>query len=231
MKDILIIEDDLKIARFLELELKHEGFNVTKSHDGREGVDLAVQNAFDLIILDLMLPRLNGMEVCRRIRLNRSTPIIMLTAKDDTMNKVMGLDLGADDYMTKPFAIEELLARIRKIFRTTSSSEEASLSPNTLLIGQLSIDKDAHEVTLNGDRIELTRTEYDLLLFLSENQNRAVSREEILSQVWGYENELETKVVDVYIRYLRTKIDERFGLKYIHTIRGVGYCLKYENHN
>lgn len=224
MYKLLIVEDDQKIARFLDLELKHEGFDTCLAHDGRRAVDLALSQTFDLIILDIMLPELNGMEVCRRIRLTSQVPIIMLTAKDDTMDKVMGLDFGADDYMTKPFAIEELLARIRRVFRT---------KPNTAVVeelrfGNLYIDQGKREIKVGSDIVELTKTEYDLLLMLVENKNKVLTREQILDSVWGYDYFSDSKVVDVYIRYLRSKIDDRYQMKLIHTIRGVGYLFKYE---
>lgn len=228
MQRILVVEDDIKIARFIELELKHEGFEVESVHDGRSGLEKALESSFDLIILDIMLPGLNGMEVCRRIRLNSEIPIIMLTAKDDTMDKVMGLDFGADDYMTKPFAIEELLARIRKIFRKGASS---SKSPSNIFVsGNLKIDYNQYTVSYNDASIELTKTEFDLLHYLAENRNIALSREQILDKVWGYDYFGETKIVDVYIRYLRSKIDDQFNTKFIHTVRGVGYLFKDEDH-
>lgn len=224
MYKLLIVEDDQKIARFLDLELKHEGFDTCLAHDGRRAVDLALSQTFDLVILDIMLPELNGMEVCRRIRLTSQVPIIMLTAKDDTMDKVMGLDFGADDYMTKPFAIEELLARIRRVFRTKPNLAVVE----ELRFGNLYIDQGKREIKVGSDIVELTKTEYDLLLMLVENKNKVLTREQILDSVWGYDYFSDSKVVDVYIRYLRSKIDDRYQMKLIHTIRGVGYLFKYE---
>lgn len=224
MFKLLIVEDDQKIARFLDLELRHEGFETCLAYDGRSALDLATAQDFDLILLDIMLPGLNGMEVCRRLRLTSQVPIIMLTAKDDTMDKVMGLDFGADDYMTKPFAIEELLARIRRVFRSRTTTASTGIC-----IGPLDIDTAKREVKVNKQIVELTKTEYDLLLILAENKNRVLSREQILDHVWGYDYYNDSKIVDVYIRYLRNKIDDRYQLKLIHTIRGVGYLLKYEN--
>jgi len=210
---ILIVEDEVKIARFLELELNHEGYEVTLSHDGREGLNKILNDEYDLVILDLMLPSLNGMEVCRRVRQSSSVPIIMLTAKDDTMDKVMGLDIGADDYMTKPFAIEELLARIRKIFRKSDGLKKES---HQIVSGKLVIDLDQHSVSYNGDEIVLTKKEYDLLEYLINNSGIALSREQILENVWGFDYYGDTNVVDVYIRYLRSKIDFRYlGLIYL----------------
>lgn len=222
---ILIIEDEIKIARFLELELKYEGYGAHLCHDGREGLDKATNEVFDLIILDVMLPSLNGMEVLRRLRQVSAVPVIMLTAKDEVMDKVMGLDIGADDYMTKPFAIEELLARIRTALKKTPIFKE---SLNILSIGELILDLDQHMVTFRNNSIELTKTEFDLLKYLIENKNIVLSRNKIIDTVWGYEYMGDTNVVDVYIRYLRSKIDDKFNKKFIHTIRGVGYLLKDE---
>lgn len=223
---ILIVEDDLKIARFVELELKHEGFSVDKTHDGRSGLDMALNEEYSLIILDIMMPGLNGMEVCRRIRQKSEVPIIMLTARDDTMDKVMGLDLGADDYITKPFAIEELLARIRRIFRRPPASGAPSPEHTIFECGPVRIDASQHAVFFEGKPVELTKKEYDLLQYLVQNKGIALSRDQILDEVWGYDYYGDTNVVDVYIRYLRTKIDNAFSIKLIHTIRGVGYLIK-----
>jgi len=222
---ILIIEDEIKIARFLELELKYEGYETYQCHDGREGLDKATNEIFDLIILDIMLPSLNGMEVLRRLRQVSAVPVIMLTAKDETMDKVMGLDIGADDYMTKPFAIEELLARIRTALKKAPAFKEKL---NILSIGELALNFDQHMVTFLNNPIELTKTEFDLLKYLMENKNIVLSRNKIIDTVWGYEYMGDTNVVDVYIRYLRSKIDDRFNKKFIHTMRGVGYLLKDE---
>ncbi|MGH4119647.1 response regulator transcription factor [Clostridium sp.] len=222
---ILIIEDEIKIARFLQLELEYEGYIVTQCHDGREGLDKAINEVFNVIILDIMLPSLNGLEVLRRLRQVSAVPVIMLTAKDEIMDKVMGLDIGADDYMTKPFAIEELLARIRTALKKNLILKEIT---NILSVGGLSIDLDGHMVTFKEDSIELTKTEFDLLKYLIENKNIVLTRNKIIDIVWGYEYMGDTNVVDVYIRYLRSKIDDRFNKKFIHTVRGVGYILKDE---
>jgi len=222
---ILIIEDEIKIARFLELELTYEGYNVQQCHDGREGLDKAINEVFDIIILDVMLPSLNGLEVLRRLRQVSAVPVIMLTAKDEIMDKVMGLDIGADDYMTKPFAIEELLARIRTALKKAPIFKEIT---NILSIGDLSIDLDGHMVTFKNTSIELTKTEFDLLKYLIENKNIVLTRNKIIDTVWGYEYMGDTNVVDVYIRYLRSKIDDKFNKKFIYTVRGVGYLLKDE---
>lgn len=222
---ILIIEDEVKIARFLELELTHEGYQVEMEHDGRRGLEKACSSSFDLIILDVMLPSLNGMEVLRRLRQTLQTPVVMLTAKDDVTDIVMGLDLGADDYLTKPFAIEELLARIRVALKRHMVRSSQS---HLIQLGDLQIDLDEHTVSYQGEAIDLTKREYDLLKYLAENQKIVLDREKILEHVWGYGYYGETNAVDVYIRYLRSKIDDRYGVKLIHTVRGVGYVLKHE---
>ncbi len=224
-KNILLLEDEVKLARFIELELKYEGYNIDIFHDGREGLDMFYKKNYNLVLLDLMLPGFNGLEICRRIRKTSNVPIIMLTAKDDVMDKVAGLDSGADDYMTKPFAIEELLARMRVALK-----REIALptNKNILQVDNLTVDTDLRVVKVDNDIIDLTKTEYDLLVYLMQNKNLVLSREQILNTVWGYEYIGETNVVDVYIRYLRSKLDEQYNKKYIHTIRGVGYIVKDE---
>lgn len=226
MKKILIIEDEVKISRFIELELKYEGYNVDQSYDGRDGLEKALKGDFDLIILDVMLPSLNGMEVLRRLRQSTEVPVIMLTAKDQITDKVMGLDIGADDYMTKPFAIEELLARIRVALKRHSS--DTPKTTTILKIGELELDLEKYTVCFNEEIIELTKREFDLLKYLIENKSIVLTRDKILEKVWGYDYLGDTNIVDVYIRYLRTKIDEKYNKKFIHTIRGVGYQLKYD---
>ena len=219
---ILIIEDEEKIARFVELELGYEGYTTTKAFDGRTGLELAETGEFDLVLLDVMLPQLSGMEVLRRIRRTSSVPIIMLTARDSVVDKVSGLDSGASDYITKPFAIEELLARIRTALRKTVQ-EDLVLSASGLLL-----DMSRHTVTVMGKPIELTKREFDLLHYLLKNKGLVVSREALLEHVWGFDFTGETNAVDVYVRFLRGKIDEVFDIKLIHTVRGVGYVIKDE---
>lgn len=224
---ILVVEDEVKIARFIELELKYEGYEVVIAHDGRNGLDKAVQEDISLIILDLMLPLMSGIEVCRRIRQTGSTvPIIMLTAKDDVTDKVMGLDMGADDYMTKPFAIEELLARIRVALKRHTS--EAKVEGDVLTYKALTLDDLKRRVTFEEDIIQLTKKEYELLKYLLENMNIALDREKILEKVWGYDYYGDTNVIDVYVRYLRSKIDQKYGIDMIKTVRGVGYIISDE---
>ena len=228
-KKILIIEDEYNIARFLQLELEHEGYEVGISHDGREGLDKACSDYFDLLILDVMLPSLNGVEVLRRLRQKSDMPVVMLTAKDEMNDKILGLDIGADDYMTKPFAIEELLARIRVIFKRMDNYKASKPQNDSILrIKGVNLDIDRYTVTYKEKNIDLTKREFELLKDMMQNKNLVITREMILAKVWGYEYMGDTNVVDVYIRYLRSKIDDQFGIKLIHTIRGVGYQIKDE---
>jgi two-component system response regulator ArlR len=222
---ILVVEDEIKLARFLELELRHEGYEVLVAHDGREGLRAALEENVSLVVLDIMLPVLNGMEVCRRIRHASDIPVIMLTAKDDTMDKVMGLDLGADDYMTKPFAIEELLARIRAILKRRGGTAAKGRQLNA---GDLVIDTERYQAFFRKQPVELTKREFELLKYLVENRNIVLTRDTLLREVWGYDYAGDTNVVDVYIRYLRSKIDQRFDTNLIRTVRGVGYILENE---
>ncbi|MEB7420817.1 response regulator transcription factor [Staphylococcus arlettae] len=219
MTKILIVEDEQNLARFIELELKHEAYEVEIENDGQTGLDRALEYEFDLILLDLMLPNINGLEICRQIRQVQNTPIIMITAKSDTYDKVVGLDYGADDYIVKPFDIEELLARIRAMLRRQPQKNEIN-------INGLVIDKGAFKVSVNGEHVGLTKTEYDLLLLLAENINHVMQREQIIEYVWGYDSEVETNVVDVYIRYLRNKLKPFNKDSYIETVRGVGYVIR-----
>ena len=226
MSKILIIEDEEKIARFVELELIHEGNEVEKAYDGRTGLDLALAKSFDLILLDVMLPQLNGLEVLRRLRNEKDTPVIMLTARDAVMDKVSGLDAGADDYITKPFAIEELLARIRVALKKRGSSSGAIQETERMEVRGVCLDVDRHEVTVKGEAVELTNREFELLKTLMINKNLVLDREKLMNEVCGYDYMGETNIIDVYVRYLRTKIDDKYGIKLITTVRGVGYSIK-----
>ncbi len=227
MNEILLIEDELKIARFLQLELTHEGYNLTIATEGRDGLIKAMDDKFDLIILDLMLPNLSGIEICRRLRSNNiQTPIIMLTAKSDVSDKVMGLDIGADDYMTKPFAIEELLARIRKILSRKKAENEKKEKEAIIKAGRIVLNKNTYTAHFDNEEISLTKKEFELLEYLMINKNIVLTREQIVSNVWGYDYESETNVTDVYIRYLRSKIDQKYNTHYIRTVRGIGYQFK-----
>lgn len=224
MDRILIVEDEEKLARFLELELAHEGYAVEKAFDGRTGLDLAENGGFDLILLDVMLPGMSGLEVLRRLRRTDAVPVIVLTARDAVMDKVTGLDMGANDYITKPFEIEELLARIRAALRSGGHSDPAS--SGVLVSGGLTLDPARRTVLWNGGPVALTNREFELLRTLMRNRGIVMTREKLLEQVWGYDYAGETNVVDVYIRYLRQKIDDAFGVKLIHTVRGVGYAFR-----
>ncbi len=223
MDRILIIEDEEKIARFIELELVHEGYEIEKAMDGRDGLGKFKTRPFDLILLDVMLPGINGIEVLRRIRQTSNVPIILLTARDAIVDKVTGLDAGADDYVTKPFAIEELLARVRTMLRKKKSIR------NTLLtIGSCQLNITMRTCSVNGADIELTKKEFDLLQLLMENKNHVLTREILLEKIWGYEFDGTTNAVDVYIRHLRQKIEEPFQLRLITAVRGIGYVIKDE---
>ncbi|MCD8574675.1 MAG: response regulator transcription factor [Erysipelotrichaceae bacterium] len=221
MKKVLLIEDEPQIARFVQLELQHEGYDVTLAYDGRVGLEVFKASSFDVVLLDIMLPSLNGIEVLRRIRFTSTVPIIMLTARDSVMDKVSGLDNGAYDYITKPFAIEELLARLRSVLRKHSV-------PTLLSFKALTLDVDQHECFVQKEKIELTKKEFELLHLLLINKNKVLTREVLLEKIWGYEFDGTTNVVDVYIRYLRSKIEDPFNLKFIHTVRGIGYIIKDE---
>ncbi|WP_395761633.1 response regulator transcription factor [Bacillus sp. 3G2] len=224
MQHILIIEDEESLADFLELELKYEGYKVDIQFDGRKGLEAALEKNYDLILLDLMLPRLNGLEVCRRLRATKNTPIIMLTARDSIMDRVTGLDSGADDYLPKPFAIEELLARMRVIFRREEHIENKHVSSLTFKDLQLQIE--SRTITKGNEEIELTNKEFELLLMFMKNINRVLTRDVLLDQVWGYDAMVETNIVDVYVRYLRNKLHSVDKEEYIQTVRGAGYIMK-----
>lgn len=211
------------LARFVELELKHEGYETEVQFNGRTGLEAALANDFDVILLDLMLPELNGIDVARRIREVKSTPIIMMTARDSVIDRVSGFDHGADDYIVKPFAIEELLARVRALLRRIHiESEQKDFKQTTVTYKDLTIEKENRVVRRGDEVINLTKREYELLLTLMENVNVVLARDVLLNKVWGYESEVETNVVDVYVRYLRNKIDRPGEKSYIQTVRGTG---------
>lgn len=227
MSRILIIEDEKNLARFVELELKHEGYETAVHFNGRTGLEAALSEDWDAILLDLMLPELNGLEVCRRVRQVKNTPIIMMTARDSVIDRVSGLDHGADDYIVKPFAIEELLARLRALLRRISiEGEHNAAKQTTITYRDLTIEKENRVVRRGDDIIELTKREYELLLTLMENINVVLARDVLLSKVWGYNSDVETNVVDVYVRYIRNKIDRPGEPSYIQTVRGTGYVIR-----
>lgn len=221
---ILIVEDEPEIVRFLKLELEHEGYQVECCYDGAGGLARAQTGAFDLILLDVMLPQLNGLEALRRLRKVSAVPVIFLTARDAVMEKVTGLDLGANDYITKPFHIEELLARIRMVLRKAEPAAQAS--GDTLALGDLTLLLASHQVTRAGEEIELTKTQYDLLEYLLRNRDIVLTRDQILSQVWGYTYAGNSNVVDVYVRYVRNKIHDTEESRIIETVRGIGYVIR-----
>ena len=225
MKKVLIVEDEENMVSFIQMELKYEGYEVEVANDGRSAVALALEKDFDLILLDLMLPGINGLEVCRRIRKEKDAPIIMLTARDSVMDKVTGLQTGADDYVSKPFAIEELLARMEVIFRRS----DKAVKKEKLKFKDIELDIEGRIVKKDGEIIELTNTEFQLLLTFMRNKNRVLTREILLDNVWGYNSEAETNIVDVYVRYIRNKLDKNEKEKYIQTVRGVGYVMRDEN--
>ncbi len=216
---MLVIEDDAQILRVLRLELEHEGYAVETASDGLSGLEKALKEP-DIVILDLMLPKMDGLEVCTRVRAKSNVPIIMLTAKDRIPDRVSGLDLGADDYLTKPFSVEELLARVRARLR------ERNPKSNVLSALDLTMDRDRHEVTRGGRAISLTAKEYALLEYLLLHRNKVHTRDELFNGVWGSDFLGDSNLIDVYIRYLRGKIDDGFESKLIATVRGVGYTLR-----
>ena len=234
MAKILIIEDEKNLARFVQLELQHENYETVIENNGRKGLDEALNQNFDAILLDLMLPDLNGLEIARRVRQTKTTPIIMMTARDSVIDRVSGLDHGADDYIIKPFAIEELLARLRAVLRRVKIEKEVQSA--TVSKQQIVKFKDMTIETANrivhradGKVVDLTKREYNLLMTLIRNKNNVVSRDQLLNKIWGPESNIETNVVEVYVRYLRNKIDVPGKSSYIKTVRGTGYMVRDED--
>lgn len=230
MAKILIIEDEKNLARFVQLELQHEEYETVVENNGRRGLDLALNEKFDAILLDLMLPDLNGLEIARRVRQVKTTPIIMMTARDSVIDRISGLDHGADDYIVKPFAIEELLARLRAVLRRVNIekkvSSNAAIKQKVVKFNDLTIET-ANRIVHRGDKtIDLTKREYNLLMTLIDNKNNVVSREQLLNKIWGPDSNIETNVVEVYVRYLRNKIDAPDRPSYIKTVRGTGYMVR-----
>jgi DNA-binding response OmpR family regulator len=218
---ILIVEDEAKLAQFMQLELTQEGYKVTVAEDGIAGLTAAREHQLDLIILDWMLPGLSGVEVCRRLRTTgNKTPVILVTAKDDVRDRVAGLDAGADDYVVKPFSIEELLARVRAQLRRTEEDSE------TMQFSDLALNQKTREIVRGGRPIELTAKEFDLLVYLMRHPRQVLTRDRILEEVWGYDFMGDSNIIEVYIRYLRLKLEEKQEKRLIQTVRGVGYVLR-----
>ena len=219
---ILIVEDDKKVAGFIKKGLEEETYAVDVAYDGEEGFHLAAMNQYDLIILDLMIPKMDGLEVLTQLRDKKvSTPILLLTAKDAVDDKVTGLNKGADDYLTKPFAFSELLARIRSLLRRGQSETQTELK-----VGDLVLDMVSHKVSRNGEEIELTGKEYSLLEYFMRNEGKVLTRTMIAEHVWDYNFDTFTNVIDVYVNHLRKKIDKKYPDKLLHTLRGVGYVMR-----
>lgn len=225
---VLLVEDDLRISRVVERALQEAGHDVDVAHDGEEGLERAEisvsvgESPYDLLVLDVMLPRRDGVSIARELRRQRQrTPILMLTARDAIDDRVRGLDAGADDYLTKPFALEEFLARVRALGRRA-----ADTAADVLEVGELTLNPDRHEVTREGKPIELTAKEFDLLAYLMRNAGRVLSKSQITEHVWGYDSEATSNVVEIYIHYLRDKVDRGFSRPLIRTVRGVGYTIK-----
>jgi DNA-binding response OmpR family regulator len=228
-QSILIVEDEEKISRLLEIELEMEGYQVSRVANGVDALETYRSGGWDLILLDIMLPGMSGIEILRRIRTKDVvTPVILLTAKGSVEDKVSGLDLGANDYITKPFQIEELLARVRATLRLRKSSVSKENGKDWLIAADLRVNEGTREVIRGTDEIELTPREFALLVYLLKNKRQVLNREQILAAVWGYDYYGDTNVVDVYIRYVRRKIDYGRELELIHTVRGIGYVLKGE---
>jgi two-component system response regulator MprA len=225
---ILVVDDDEKITSLLRRSLTFEGYDVQTAHDGREGLRKMLETEPDLVVLDVMMPNLDGWEVCERIRKSGSNvPILMLTAKDEVKDRVKGLDLGADDYLVKPFALEELLARVRALLRRKGGSGEPS--GGRLVFEDLVLDLDSREAIRGGRTFELTSKEFDLLHLFMSNPRRVLTRETIMEKIWGYDYSGESNVLEVYIAMLRQKLEEGGGKRLIQTVRGTGYVLKGES--
>ena len=228
---VLIVEDDVRLAQALAHILAENGYQTDVVHDGASGLAYAECGDYDVIILDVMLPKMDGFAVVAQLRRKSiSVPVLLLTARDAVPDKITGLDSGADDYMTKPFAIEELLARIRLVLKKRSSAAgTAGRDKNQLGVGRLHMDVQRYEVSYDGKQVELTHREFELLRVLLENKNIVISRDTLLEKVCGYDYMGETNIIDVYVRYLRSKLDDVYQVKIIQTVRGVGYCIKDEN--
>lgn len=233
VKKVLIIEDEQSILKLLSYNLEQEGYDVEGTMDGRDGLDLALENTYDMVLLDLMLPNMDGMEICRTLRQEKiEVPIIMLTAKDTEIDKILGLEIGADDYITKPFSPREVIARMKAIFRRykhtqTSSDKQEQSEEEVVIVGEIEIYPDQYEVIIRENVIDLTPKEFDLLLYLARRTGRILSREQLLNAIWDYDFAGETRIVDVHISHLREKIEQNTKKpEYIITARGFGYKLE-----
>jgi DNA-binding response OmpR family regulator len=229
MNNILVVEDEAAVASLIIRSLSEAGYEVSLAPDGTTGLNMALNNSFDLIILDIMLPGINGLEVCRKIRASgNNTPVLMLTALGTTQNIVTGLDNGADDYLVKPYKLAELLARVRSMIRRggTNGDSDSTASNEKILFADLELNLHDKTATRSGQKIDLTATEYRLLKYFMNNQKRVLSRMDLLENVWGIDFNMNTKVVDVYVNYLRKKIDKDHENKLLHTVIGMGYILK-----
>lgn len=228
MKTILVVDDEEHILELIKFNLETEGYNVLLCDNGEESLSIIENNTIDLVVLDLMLPGINGIEVCKRLKKTEEfedLPVIMLTAKSEETDRILGLELGADDYITKPFSVRELVARIKAVLRR-SENREIKVKENMIVINDLVINAEKHIVTIHGEEIELTLKEFELLKILGENRGKVLSRNFLLDEIWGYEYFGETRTVDVHIRHLRRKIGDDKSNEYIETIRGVGYKMK-----
>lgn len=221
VKNILIIEDEVNISEFIKMELEYEGYSANVCGDGKVGLTTAIEGNYDLIILDLMLPTLSGLEVCRRLKREKDVPVIMLSAKDSVMDKVSGLQIGADDYLAKPFDIEELLARIQVVFRRIDK-----VSMQKIQFKDIVIDIESRSVTKDSIKLNLTNKEYELLVLLINNKDKIITRDVILDKVWGYDYDAGTNGVDVYVSYLRNKLNPNNKEEYIQTVRAAGYIMR-----
>jgi two-component system OmpR family response regulator len=224
---ILIVEDDKTLRDVLQYNFAKEGYRVLTAEDGLKALETARREHPDIIVLDVMLPQMSGFEVCRELRKETSTPILMLTARDEEVDRIVGLDIGADDYMSKPFSLRELLARVRALLRRSNITENHPAAKGNIKVGDIEIDAGRHQATLRGQPLYLTPKEFDLLLFLATNKGMAFTREQLLEKVWGFDYPGETRTVDVHVRYLREKIEsDPSAPVYIVTVRGVGYKLE-----
>ena len=223
---ILIVEDEDEIVDFLKLELEHEGYEVQAVSDGRVGLQLALDGDLDMILLDIMLPSLNGLEVLRRLRAHKNTPVILLTARDAVIDKVTGLDAGANDYIAKPFHVEELFARMRALAR---SAEGVRQDKDVLSFGDITLNRRTRKVFRAGEEISLTKTQFDLLAYMMLNHDIVLTRDQLLEAVWGYEYGGDSNIVDVYVRYVRIRLNEPGDSKLIETVRGVGYVFRIQS--